>query len=308
MKESKTIVIVTTLMVLSLLVIFAGLANVGMISGIEKGSSQLFPETFDRISTKYEIEIRPAPQVNGIWVFIYIYQLAWVIYTVALIFRRGAPDVLSASFYTVFIFSCIFNIVWIFLWSREIFGLGFAVIALTGITLKLTCYFAFNSLSTYLESFPKAEERPSSPDVWCIRLLVINGLAFFSSWVSFETLLSFTTVLEHLLSAKAGAAATTSLTLLVLGVVAWFCVENFAWEEMTRFCFTEYIPLIVGLSGVIKQNWVSGDGNQGYTLFVLIVTVLLLIARLVIIFFKEKNRGLFAFSQQEPVGENVKLV
>ena len=92
------------------------------------------------------------------------------------------------------------------------------------------------------------------------------------------------------LNVSRSTAATTALTFLICIVAGWFVLENFVIEHYTRFLFLEYIVLVIAASGLLKAQWKDGSGNEGYILAFLIMCVLLLAARLGIIFYKEKRR------------------
>ncbi len=181
------------------------------------------------------------------------------------------------------------NFSWLLVWSREYIGLSFAILALTGITLETSLFFAYRNLYNYISGFPKQAETPSIPDVWCIRILVQNGIIFYNTWVSIATCLNLTTFLQYDIDVNGSKAATGALCCLLVIILLWFALENFVLEMYTRFTFAEYIVLIVGLSGILKKNWTDGHGNQGFVLFLLVLSAVLLVVRIVLIVVKEKR-------------------
>ena len=253
-------------------------------------SGKVFPKATGKVSDDYQTEVTPAGSTFAIWGFIYIYQLAWVIYSLTLL-CRNAPDILPTSFYVSFTFATIFNLSWLLVWSREHLGLAFVFIALIGIFLEASLYFSFTSLERYIEKLRSGESPPSATDVWCIRMLVHNGIIFYTTWVTVATCLNMTIVLQYDLEANGSKAALGSLIILFLIIVVWFLLENFVFAAYTRFTFTEYIVLVVALSGILKKNWTDGKGNQGFVMFLLVLSAILLILRLVVIFVKERKLG-----------------
>ena len=91
------------------------------------------------------------------------------------------------------------------------------------------------------------------------------------------------------MNANGTKAASGVLSVLMLLIISWFLMENYFFEEYTRYVFVEYIVLIVGLSGIMKKHWKDGKGNQSFVLALLILSIILLIARICIIVWKERK-------------------
>ncbi len=250
--------------------------------------SDLFPKSTGDVSDKFSTEITPASSTFSLWAFIYTFQTAWIIYTLTLI-CRNAPVILSNWFYIFYILANFCNFSWLLVWAREYTALSFAILALTGISLETTLFFAYKNLDDYLKEFPNQQEVPSVADVWCIRILVQNGIIFYTTWVSIATCLNLTIFLRYDLEINGSKAATGALCALLTLIVVWFVLENFILEKYVRFTFMEYIVLIVGLSGIIKKNWTDGSGNQAFVLFLLVLSSVLLVVRLLMIAFKERK-------------------
>lgn len=261
---------------------------IAIINYFSTKATKLFPTATGKVSDDHPTEITPAGSTFTIWAFIYIYQLAWIVYTLTL-FCRNAPDVLSGWFYATYTIANLCNLSWLLVWSREHLGLAFAFISLIGILLELSLYFSFTSLKDYVHSFANSDQVPSIADVWCIRILVQNGIIFYATWVSVATCLNLTIFIQYDLGGDGSKTATGALCVLLLIIISWFVLENFVFEVFTRFVFTEYIVLVVALSGILKKNWTDGSGNQGFVLFLLILSGVLLLARLLIIFVKERR-------------------
>lgn len=263
---------------------------VAVINYFSTSAGTLFPKATGKVSDENNTEITPAGSTFTIWAFIYMYQLAWVVYSMTLL-CRNAPDILSSWFYASFSLANIFNLSWLLAWSREYLVIAFVFIVLIALALELTIYFSFKGLDIYIQSFPRKDEFPSTSDVWCIRLLIQNGLVFYTTWVSVATCLNLTIVIQYDLGANGSKAATGALCVLLLLIIGWFVLENFVLEKYTRFVFTEYIVLIVALSGILKKNWTDGSGNQAFVLSLLVLSSILLVVRLFIILIKEKRNA-----------------
>ena len=271
-------------LILITLVAYIGLQALTAYSSIK---SPLFPRSISNISAEFPTYITPSSPTFAIWGVIYAIQTAWIIYSLTLLCRNDAADILPAIFYVFFIISCICNVFWIVTWVRERFLLSLAL--LFGITLSLAGSVATASIGLY--KYLKSVKVPVKADVLCVRILIQNGIIFYTAWVTIATCINLVVALTYKLGVNSSNAATVGLSVLSTVIVGWFIVENFVYYKFTRFIFAEYIVFIIGLSGVIKAHWSGGGGNQTFVLIILIITALLLISRIILIIKKEKGEG-----------------
>ena len=271
---------------------------VAIINFFSRKSNSLFPKATGAVSDANPTEITPASWTFTLWAFIYIYQLIWVIYTLALS-CRNAPDILSGWLYDSFTMANLCNFSWLLVWSREYLGLAFVFIVLVAVFLNVALFFSLKGLKDYLDTFTprkgvtsvEGREVPEAFDVWCIRCLVQNGIMFYAAWLAVASCLNFTIFIQHDLKADGSKAATGALCILLLLIIGWFVLENFIFEVYTRYLVSHYIVLLVGLSGILSKHWTNGKGNQGFVLFLLILSAIFFVFRLLFIFVKERRRS-----------------
>jgi len=264
------------------LVAYIGLQALTAFSGIK---SPLFPRSIANVSAEFPTEITPSSATFAIWGVIYAIQAIWIIYTLTLLCRKDAPDILPAIFYVFYIISCFCNVFWIATWVREMFIISSGL--LFAITVSLAGSVATASIA--LQKYLKNTKVPVESDVLCTRILIQNGIIFYTAWVTIATCINLVVTLTYKVGINATIAATVGLSVLSSVIIIWFIWENFVCYEYTRFIFAEYIVLIVGLSGVIKAHWTGGGGNETFVLILLIISALLLITRIVLIFIQEKR-------------------
>ena len=203
---------------------------------------------------------------------------------------RGDGDILPPWFYLAYSIGNISSVCWLIVWSRGHLTSAFVILALLGISMQIAMYWGITGLARYLEKFPNNERLPNKIDVWCIRLLVLNGVLTYTAWVSIATCLNLCISLQHDFGANGSKAATGVLFVLLTLITIWFVLENLVFERFTRYLFMEYIVFTVAFSGILKKHWTNGQGNQSFILFLLILSSTLLIARVFIIWYKE-TRG-----------------
>lgn len=276
--KGKAVVILLNVAVFAITILFSQLST---------RLNDIFPRTQNEISGTNQTEITPAASTFALWGFIYLYQAAWILYSLSLIWR--GVDILPIWFYLAYSIGNLSSVAWLIVWARGQLSLAFAVLALLAISLDIALYFALTGLKRYLDQFPNNEKLPNKIDVWCVRMLMQNGVAFYLAWVSIATCLNLCIALQYDMNANGTKAASGVLSVLMLLIISWFLMENYFFEEYTRYVFVEYIVLIVGLSGIMKKHWKDGKGNQSFVLALLILSIISLIARICIIIWKESK-------------------
>ena len=124
-------------------------------------------------------------------------------------------------------------------------------------------------------------------DLWITRLLVVNGMCIYAAWLTVETLLNLSVVLKNVVHVNNGTnTGGVMLWLLSVEVPVYFALEKTIFDRFTRFIFIVYPTLIWGLSGVLIAHWEKEPWeaiNLVLTLFILVLAVLLLKARVVLV-------------------------
>jgi translocator protein len=113
-----------------LLNIIAFIAVVG-VNGLAN-SLPINNQTTGAISDAYPVMFTPAGYVFSIWGLIYLGLLGFVIYQ-ALPAQRDNPRLERMGYW--FVWSCLFNIIWIFLWHYELLALS--VVVMAGLLISL---------------------------------------------------------------------------------------------------------------------------------------------------------------------------
>lgn len=270
---------------------FLTLAGLLFVSYLSTTPTPLFPRTQVNVSREYPTEITPSDATFAIWGVIYLLQVAWSIYALTLNIRTDFGDILPAKFFSYYILSSACNLLWLFAWARVQFGMSLALIFGIALCLVLSLICASSGLFNYLKRFRSKKASPNLVDVWCVRILVQNGILFYATWVSIATCINLAVYVEYNLEVDGRKAATASLAILTALIILWFILENFVLQEYTRFIVAEYIVLIVALSGVVKAHWTDGHGNQAFDLALLILAGVLLVARIALIVVQERKKG-----------------
>lgn len=276
----KSLIVVNFLFFVALLA-FNGLSNI---------KSPLFPRNIGNVSREYPTQITPTGATFAIWGFIYLFQSAWIVYSLTLLFRSNAADILPAKFYIYFMFSSVCTVCWLLVWVREELNLSLAFLVAAVISLACTVGEASIGLHDYLKQFPSATAKPNTADVWCVRLLVQNGIMFYAGWVTLATCINLVVALHYAHDFDADKVTTGVLAFMLCLILFWFIMQNFVVKEYSRFILAGYVPLIVGLSGVIQAHNPGSQDNNIFIVVNLIHFVGFLVARLALIIVQEKKK------------------
>ncbi|XP_037389965.1 uncharacterized protein si:ch211-161h7.5 [Pygocentrus nattereri] len=259
------------------------------------------------ISDKYVTQITPSGWTFSIWGVIYFWLTLMLIYIATTVFRRNAygpmycsPSVLPYGFFISWIVNMLINIGWLLLWDRQVMIAALIMLALIAFTNYLAIFFSCYGLKEYGAWLNKYHTN----DLWCIRILVQNGLAVYATWTSIATLINFTIVVSYEAGMSQSDAATLSASLLLVEVAVWFILENFVIDKHVRYILTIYPVIIVALSGNMTKNFdASAPSRNGIFIAVLLaLTCVLLVLRVCLVVWRHLRRPFYSGSHTEEIG------
>lgn len=286
MAYSKKKVIRLLLFIIPLYFIFVVVASVST----SPNHRSVFPNTTFEVYQKiYALEVTPVTSTFSIWIVIYVYTFLWIIYTCSTVIRSGkSTEVLSGRFFIFFLLNIIFMIAYVFTWSRVKDILSFVMIVIAQMFLDSCFYFASVDIHTYLSN--NAVTSTNKNDVRCLQFFVQNGILFHTSWTTVITLINTGVVFSYQLGTSTETASITVLSFLTIILIAWYLLENFGFQTYTEYTFTSYIGFIWALSGIFAKAWKINDLVGGFTLALLILTLILFIVRITIILIRSAKR------------------
>lgn len=276
--------IVCTIVVYAATVALNGLAGTG-------GAPGVFNQTTGDISDHYLLQVTPAGWTFSIWGIIYTWQALWLIYGLTTICRKKDGTyfyllpLMPVAVYFSFMFNNICNVAWLFTWDMEEMVAALPLIALMPFSLYIGLYFSFSSV---YRNLAESTKKGLSRDIWLIRLLVQNGIAFYATWVTIATLLNLAIVMSYWGDVSVEDSGTTVLSILLVEVIIWFVTDIFIFDKYVRYTFSPYITLIMALSGVLSKNYDLDNTyrNSVFTLFNLVLCIILFVFKLVTLFWR----------------------
>ncbi|XP_014835116.1 PREDICTED: uncharacterized protein LOC106912846, partial [Poecilia mexicana] len=218
-------------------------------------SSGPFHFSTGNVSARYDTDITPAGWTFSIWGVIYIWLTLMVIYITSYVFRGSwAQCLVPYAFYFSWLSNMLLNMTWLMLWDKELMLAALVVLILMVFTnysaLFFVC-FATDYYGLWLQSY-------HSKDLACLRILVQNSLAVYTTWSSIASLLNFSVVLQ-LWGVDKSTAATISLCILFAELLGWFVLENWVVDRWVRNILTVYPVVIVALVGIIYRHFNLAD-------------------------------------------------
>ncbi|XP_030016416.1 uncharacterized protein LOC115437333 [Sphaeramia orbicularis] len=278
---------------IALILLCAVVYVVVLIVNALAGSGRVFfHSTTGNVSARYETDITPAGWTFSIWGVIYTWLTLIIIYITGYVFRGSwAQCLLPYAFYFCWLANLLMNMIWLVLWDRELMLAALVVlilIVITNYSVLSICCVATDYYGLWLKSYyPK--------DLCCLRTLVQNGLAVYTTWTSIASLINFALVL-HLWGVARSTAATASLCILFAEIMAWFILENWALDRWVRNIVTVYPVVIVALVGNIMKHYNSADPspNSIFMIALLVVACILFIFRICNVIWRNKYRPLYS--------------
>ncbi|CAH1243961.1 Hypp7173 [Branchiostoma lanceolatum] len=256
----------------------------------------LFLSTIGNVSDKYDNEVVPSGWVFSIWGFIYAWNLAWLIYVTACLFRKHSggyfyvtPELFPPAFYVIWYVNNFLNIAWLFVWDREVLIAAAVVLALCPFTLYILLFISYRRLD---QNGPWLAEN-SPVDLWLTRGLVHNGLAIYATWTSIATLLNLDIVLIYVGGFSDEDVSTGMFTVLLAEILVWFFLENFVLDRYCRYTLVPYCVVIAALSGNLTKNWDPAKRNVIYVCVLLGVTALLFVVRVALVMWRHMTQPLY---------------
>ncbi|XP_028282970.1 uncharacterized protein LOC114449468 [Parambassis ranga] len=267
--------------------VFVAVLVINALAGAGRGPFHL---STGNVSARYETDITPAGWTFSIWGVIYTWLTLMVIYITSYVFRGSwAQCLLPCAFYFCWLSSMVLNMIWLVVWDRELMLASLVVlilIALSNYSALFLCCFATDYYGLWLQTYHRK-------DLACLRILVQNGLAVYTTWTSIASLINFSVVLQ-LWGVDRSTAGTASLCILFAEVVGWFILENWVLDRWVRNILTVYPVVIVALVGNVYKHFNPADPrpNSIFMVVLLVLACILFVSRFFTVIWRNKWRPL----------------
>ncbi|XP_067950186.1 uncharacterized protein [Watersipora subatra] len=283
----------TPILIIAQILVFALTLTFNYLSSGGTDTSGIYMNRTGDIANKYVTKLSLSGWTFTIWIFIYIWQSIHCIYCLTLICRKNKdgvplyrqPGHIHFSFYIVYMLNNAFNIAWVFIFDRELLELSVIFICLITFTLYIcgviVCKYLYEA-GSYLSSTGNYK------DIWLTRLITLNGVAFYGTWCTLASLLNFSIVLQYRATLDADTCAWVIVGIITFELVVWFVLETFVFDKHLRYCFSQYIVLVVALCGLLTRNY-DPSAPAPYYIYAIVllgISVFLGLVKVIVMFVK----------------------
>ncbi|XP_030840734.1 uncharacterized protein LOC582363 [Strongylocentrotus purpuratus] len=224
-----------------------------------------FNSTIGNLSGEYPSPITPAGYAFSIWSLIYLWMAVWILYIIMTLFRTNArgpvylnPPVTSLPFLlSVFLGNCL-NILWLFVWDREMLTVSAIVLVSSTLVLYVALMIILTRVWTFLREFLAV----SSADLWACRVLVGNGLAIYCAWTTIAAQVAVSVSLLYDAGLPSDTVVYICLSVLAAELIVFFALDVSILDPYTRHVFTIYPVFIWALSALLVANSEETDAPQ----------------------------------------------
>ena len=201
-------------------------------------------QTTAEISNRIEVLFTPASYVFSIWGLIYFLLLVWLI----LQYKSIKNNEFSSQIGVLFVFSCLFNIAWLFSWHYEKFALSILFMILLLVTLILIYLKYPNTAQGLSERLP---------------------FSFYLAWITVATIVNISYVLKYYGVDLGISEAVGSLVLVAVAVIiGYLALENSKDIYFVLVIVWALIGIVVKTSNTTMQN-----GTIAMTIILVIATL-----------------------------------
>lgn len=229
----------------------------------------------------------------SIWGVIYIWEAVWIVYTIVNLFRKTSagllycnPTLLPWTFFATFIVNMCLNLSWILLFDREHMIVAFVVLFFIAFTLYVCMFISYRHLDKNIEFLRKDGRKL---DIWCIRIMVQNGLGVYATWTTIATLLNMAIVMIYEGNPRIANddASTVALSILVVELLGYTFADLAFLDRYTRYIVTPFCVVPMALGASLAKNYKAGSRNSIMTIVMIVLALLCLGAKVFFLIWRE---------------------
>ncbi|XP_071813342.1 uncharacterized protein [Apostichopus japonicus] len=227
-----------------------------VLNVVSRGDEPIEDDSFAENRTRTEIS--PASYAFLIWRLIYLWMATWIVFVIICLFIKNSdgpvylnPPVINYGFLSAYTLYLVIEFGWVFAFDANAQIWTFVLI----IGLKVTLYIAMICYYIPVKKYTVELAKTQRWNLLCLRILVQNGVALHTTWVTVATLLSFTIVLVKLTDWGQTAACCFSLSILAMELILYFILDLIVFDKYTRYTFTTYPTAIWALIAILVQNF-----------------------------------------------------
>ena len=241
-------------------------------------------------SDSFLLEITPANWTFFIWIVIFTWIALWFVYVLTT-FCRTYDDGIKYVYQTnlmpglifgLFILNFLLIVGWLFAFDRQQFIVSLVIIVLimaTKIPMAAVSYIYLDRRIDMLREMKLVK------DIWLVRVLLQNGLAFYSGWVFIATMLNLGIVITY--NGDVSQSWSSTIVLLIVAILApsYFILDLTIWSRYALYTVTTHLSLMWAFVGIMAKNYDidSALRNSVLSLGILVVIIIFFVIKVGII-------------------------
>ncbi|CAF1248235.1 unnamed protein product [Adineta ricciae] len=246
---------------------------------------------------RYPTELTPpATSISYIWYLVFVWQAAWLIYSMIGVFRRTSsgsyfyqhPCAMNkwCFFYTAF--GLILYTPQLAAAARNKYGTGISIFRHVGTLCEILIVLIVVHVSLW-ENLNNYIRHRFFADVWLTRLLYHNGLALWASVLYYESCLSITIGFIYSDLVSALTASIIGSAILLFGLITLSILENVVFYNSMAFTLSPWLAFLwlLGTTVFHQRNSMS---TFSFVRFLFCGACILTSIRLCVFFWRYKNK------------------
>ena len=206
-------------------------------------------------SDGYPVQITPPMWGYAVAViFVFIWQLVWLLYSWSFLFRPRVPKVIPLAAHLLFSTALALIILRLYLNANHHVNPGLASQIL--LTALLICSLALAHFMMYYRTF-QLQQEGWVMDKWLTRILVHNGLALLIAWEMVELMLNINITMHYNSgkTVKLDVASSIVLVAYVFVITVWLILETCILDQFMRYTVSIYPVFIWYLMTTLIKQW-----------------------------------------------------
>ena len=248
--------------------------------------------TAEVVNASQPNQIGPAGWTFAIWGVIFPWQIILMLYAWSFVFRPSTSRTISWIALLLYTGTNVSGTIWAYVFNNGYLGISFPFLFM--MWAFMVAAIAVETVHLYKLTPRLLKERKYKIDLWITRMLVVNGMCIYATWLTVANMVQFASIIQYDAGADGVTAGSISLWILSVIVLSYFALENTVLDRFTRFIYIIYPVLIWSLIGVVAENWGQYEViiNPLISLFLLVLAIILLVARIVMVTLFAKYRPL----------------
>ncbi|OWF41125.1 hypothetical protein KP79_PYT04778 [Mizuhopecten yessoensis] len=213
-------------------------------------------ETFNT----FRLEIIPIDVILVLWfhLLVYIWHLMWIIYVIVCIFRKTTCayiyqlPVYPSAMLILMAVNLFANAGWLIAFDQYVLEGSLILSVLSFFSLSVSLCLAYKHLHD-LDTLMRRLELQK--DIWLIRILIHEGLAFYGALLVTSTLINLCMCMSFRWNVGHMLSCLIALSLLGSAMFTWFFLDNVLFPSYTQWTLSPYIVFIVTLCGMLYRSY-----------------------------------------------------